>query len=210
MKYLCLLIAMLLAAATAMAKAPPEAATDQAEVFSHPLKADNREAFHEVEARLTRQADLKGKFTLTRHIKLLSNPLHSSGNFRLSHRNGLYWQQQDPFEATLTLNQNKLTQQLKDQPRTVITRDKQPMIFTFTHIFLSVLQGHRDTIKQNFKRYFTGSPEHWQIGLRPRHAPLNKAIASIILKGDHYLRTVVLRETRGNSMVIHFHDIESL
>ena len=179
-------------------------------IFDHPVTAQNTPELEKVQQMLSVADNLKGDFTQTRHIALLSAPLISSGNFVISKTTGLTWDQLKPFASSLQVTDTKLIQKMGDNPPTTITKEQQPIVFSFTSIFLSIFKGDTAKVKQYFNIYFMGDTVHWEIALKPNSSPLNKAIASIELSGGEYIQTVSINEVKKNKMVIEFANIQPL
>ncbi len=179
-------------------------------IFDYPVTAQNGPELEKVQKMLSATDNLKGDFTQTRHIALLSSPLISSGNFIISKASELTWDQLKPFISSLKVTDTKLIQKMGDNPPTVITKEQQPIVFSFTSIFLSIFKGDTVKVKQYFDIYFTGDTTHWEIALKPNSSPLNKAIASIELSGGKYIQTVTINEVKKNTMVIEFSNIQPL
>lgn len=170
--------------------------------------SSNQKELHQVQKMLSNVNKLSGKFKQTQKIQLLSTPLISSGHFILSKTDGLKWHQTNPFKSNLTLTTSKIEQQLADNPPTIITKEQQPIVFSFTNIFLSVFNGDTKTITEHFAISFTGNTTKWNILLKPIGAPLNKAIASIELSGSKYINFITINEARNNKMVIQLYNIK--
>ncbi len=179
-------------------------------VFDHPLNQSNQNMFDQVQKLLSDNTNLKGEFEQVRHIKILSSPLTSSGNFSISQKTGLHWNQTHPFESTLTVTDAEIIQTMQNSPPTILTKEKQPIVFSFTKIFLSVFKGNTPALKNYFDIYFLGDTQHWEIALKPKSSPLDKAIADIELEGGKYVHTVIINETRGNQLDIKFLNIEPI
>ncbi|NNM60137.1 MAG: outer membrane lipoprotein carrier protein LolA [Legionellales bacterium] len=140
-------------------------------------------------------------------MKLLSEPLVSSGTFILSKKKGLNWQQNEPFKSSLRVTSTRLEQSMMDNPPTVITKKDQPVIFAFSDIFLSVFQGDKKQVAQYFNLYFSGDVKKWQIALTPKTTPFNKAIKHIELSGGQYITSIEIDETQENNMIINLSNI---
>ncbi|MFT6834417.1 MAG: hypothetical protein ACJA0H_000445 [Francisellaceae bacterium] len=181
---------------------------DDNNIFSHPLSSVNQKDFNVVQKLLASSSNLKGNFQQTRYIKLLSSPLTSSGTFSISQTGGLTWNQTQPFSSKLTVTDNKIEQQMQDAPPTIMTKEKQPIIFSFTKIFLSIFEGNTKVLETYFNVYFNGNSENWQIALKPKNSPLDKAFTSIKLQGKRYLSSVTINEVKGNKLVIKFTNVK--
>lgn len=177
-------------------------------LYDHPLQNLNQPDFQAVEQQLSQPNALTGKFKQVRSVQGLTQPLISSGTFSLSKQSGLLWQQTQPFASTLSLTQSKIEQKMLDNPPTIITQKEQPIVFSFTRIFLSVFQGDIAQIQQHFKVYFTGTAKDWRIALIPKEAPLNKAILRIELQGTDTISSILIEDTQKNTTAIRFSDIQ--
>lgn len=177
-------------------------------IYNHPLTNIDQPDFKQVQTQLSAATAITGNFTQRRDIKILSKPLLSSGHFSLSQAQGLVWRQTQPFASTLRVTANKIQQTILNNPPTVITRKEQPLVFTVSSVFLSVFQGDISQIQQYFNVYFTGNTEQWQIALKPKAAPLNKAIKSVELAGGRYISSIVLKEAQQNKMTINLTDVK--
>ena len=103
-----------------------------------------------VTAKLSEPDVLRGRYTQTRQIALLSRPLESSGQFLLSDR-GLHWQQEEPFMTVLIADGERLVQRLADGPAISMDASDQPMILSFSRIFLSLFRGDRRCVGRSFR-----------------------------------------------------------
>lgn len=173
--------------------------------YSAPL-SDNPN-FVAVEKMLMQNTDVSGKFTQSRQMQGLERPLLSSGTFVLSQSQGLVWKQEKPFASTLTVTQNRLEQQIMDHPPTVITKEQQPIVFGFTQVFMSVLQGNTQAVEQYFNLNFSGSPQAWELVLTPKGSPLDKAIEAITLNGSKTIDFIEVKDAQGNVMEITLSDV---
>lgn len=168
----------------------------------------DQHAFIAVQQQLAQAKSLHGKFTQKRVIKVLSKPLLSSGHFSLSQKQGLKWIQEKPFPSTLTLSSSRLTQRIGNNPPMVLTKAKQPIVFSFSKIFLSVFKGDKTGLNQSFKIAFTGTPQHWNMTLTPKSSPLNKAVKSIKLSGGKIIKQIIVDNVKHDQLIIKFSDVK--
>lgn len=169
--------------------------------------AINNKNFTLVQQRLSNVKTISGDFIQTRHIAILSEPLISKGTFVLSKQNGLKWIQTTPFPSRLELTNTKLVEKMGDNPESTITKDKQPIIFAFTNVFLSIFKGNTKSLIQYFSVQFKGNPKQWTMTLTPKGSPLNKAIVSFKLYGSKCVNKVVIKEVKNNMQTIQFNNI---
>lgn len=172
-----------------------------------PITATNQERFQQVQTMLAKADNLSGKFKQTQKIALLSKPLISTGKFTLSKSNGLQWKQITPFQSKFIVTPNKIEQQIENNPPTIITKEQQPIVFSFTNIFLSVFNGDTKTITNYFAITFAGDTSKWCIALQPIGAPLNKAINSIELAGSNYVNSIVINDAKNNQIIMRLSNV---
>ena len=161
-----------------------------------------------VQTSLSKHNQISGNFKQIRNMALLSSPLISTGNFVLSKKHGLKWYQTTPFKSTLIVTPTKIEQKIGDNPATIITKDQQPIVFSFTNIFLSVFKGNTKAMQDYFKIDFTGNIKAWKITLTPIASPLNKAIVSIEMSGGKYINSITINEAQNNQMIIKLFNIK--
>lgn len=185
-------------------------ASSYASIYSHPLNESNQATFNQVQAQLSKADTLSGNFKQIRNMHLLSQPLTSTGHFILSKKEGLKWYQTTPFESMLIVTDNKIEQTITNTPTTIITKKEQPIVFSFTHIFLSIFNGDTKGIKDYFDIYFTGNTKQWKIALKPTSELLQKAIESIEMSGGKTINTITINEAKQNQMIMSFSNVKAV
>ena len=158
----------------------------------------------QLQTKLAQHKVVRGDFTQTRTMQMFDAPLESNGQFLLSEQQGLWWQQTQPFPVSLVLTQDKLSQKMADQPAQILDKKDNPMVFYFSHIFLSLFQGDTNTLTDQFTLDLSSNPDNWTLLLTPKNAPLNKVFASITIQGSDYIDSVLLKEVRGDQSEIDF------
>ena len=120
-----------------------------------------------VAERLSRHGILRGRYTHTRQIAVLSRPLESSGRFLISGR-GLQWQQEKPFENVIVADGKRVAERMADGPVKIIDGSRQPMVVAISKIFLDMFRGQHSNLEDNFAIRFEQESEAWEIGLMPQ------------------------------------------
>lgn len=170
---------------------------------------DSGHTFETVVAGLAEAGVVRGNFTQTRKIELLSRPLESSGKFILSDL-GLYWQQTQPFVSVLIADGERLIQRLVGGPATNIDAAGNPMVLPFSRIFLSIFEGSEEELRSNFEIRFTSEGDGWEMSLTPVTYPLSEAIETIILQGREYIDSIAIINRSSDEMTIRFSDVQTL
>ncbi|PSW22875.1 outer membrane lipoprotein carrier protein LolA [Photobacterium swingsii] len=157
-----------------------------------------------LQQQLAEHSLVRGNFTQTRTMEMFSQPLVSQGQFLLTQQQGLLWQQTAPFPVKLTLTADKLSQQFGDQPAQVMSASDNPMVFYFSHVFLSLFKGDTSQLMEQFDLTLSEQDNEWQLVLVPTSAPLNAVFRNITIRGDQHINQLRLNEVRGDNTQIDF------
>lgn len=144
-----------------------------------------------VTERLASPTVLRGLYSQTKKVAVLSRPLESSGRFILSDR-GLYWQQEKPFNWVLIADGERLAQQMADGPLTQIDGSRLPMVLSFSKIFLNLFRGEHADLETHFSIEFEAQTDTWEIGLTPTGELLSAAIHEINLEGRKHIDRITV------------------
>lgn len=159
----------------------------------------------QVQQQLASHTIVRGEFTQTRHMQMFDAPLTSQGQFLLSREHGLWWQQSTPFPTSLVLTQDTLSQQVGSQPAQVMKVNDNPMVFYFSHVFLSLFKGDTSQLTEQFTLDFQSTnSSSWTLALTPKSAPLNKVFSHITIQGQSDINHIELMEIRGDRTEIEF------
>ncbi|MGF1728713.1 LolA family protein [Photobacterium kasasachensis] len=159
----------------------------------------------ELQQTLSSQPLVRGDFAQTRKMEMFDAPLTSQGHFLLAEQHGLLWQQAMPFPVSLVLTKDKLSQQFGDQAAQVMSASDNPMVFYFSHIFLSLFKGDTRQLTEQFNLTLSDkSNGRWQLLLTPKAAPLNAVFKAIALDGKTFIDHLILTEVRGDQTTITF------
>lgn len=164
--------------------------------------------FDQLQQQLATQKVVRGNFTQSKKLQIFNDPLISNGSFLLSHQQGLIWSQNNPFPVSLVLAKDKLRQQFSGQPAEIIEASDNPMVFYFSHLFLSLFKGDLASLENQFSMSLTGDLENsWSLHLKPKGSPLDKVFNTIDIKGRKQITNLTLIELNGDSSTIEFSDI---
>nr|WP_245905410.1 outer membrane lipoprotein carrier protein LolA [Photobacterium lipolyticum] len=163
-----------------------------------------------LQQQLSNQPIVRGDFEQSRKMEMFNQPLTSQGKFLLAEKQGLLWQQTTPFPVSLILTKDKLSQQFADQPAQVVSASENPMVFYFSHVFLSLFKGDTSQLTDQFDMVLTDNTKttakesQWQLVLTPKSAPLNAILKTITINGQDYINHLTLTEIRGDITDITF------
>ena len=159
---------------------------------------------HDLQVKLTEHKLLRGEFSQEKKMKMFKAPLLSSGAFLLAEKEGLIWYQQKPFSVSLILAKDKLSQQFSGKEAQIIEAKANPMVFYFSHLFLSLFKGDVNALKAQFEVSLSGSEKVWTLKLIPKSAPLNSVFSDISITGSDYINQLRLSELSGDISTITF------
>ncbi len=142
---------------------------------------------------------VRGEFVQEKHLRSLSMPLSSHGQFVLSKQHGLLWKVQKPFMQTYRIDQqgvSLLTEKgWQNQPgQSVAARQSQ--------LFLAVLQGDQGALEADFNLQLQGTAEQWQLQLLPKAVFLQQIFKVIEIHGGALVERIELHETQGDHTVM--------
>jgi len=163
----------------------------------------------DIEQKLTPHKLLRGQFIQTKTMQMFNQPLLSTGHFLLARQQGLIWAQVQPFPVSLVLVKGKLSQQFAGQPAEVILAKDNPMVFYFSHLFLSLFKGDVAALTEQFLITVSENKHNWQLLLTPKSAPLNKIFANISIEGTEFIERLQLTELNGDISLIEFNEQHS-
>ncbi len=178
--------------------APPASADETAPTFA------------DIASQLAAPAVLRGNFKQSREIRLLSNPLQSTGRFILSDL-GLYWEQVTPLSSIMIADDERLLQSVGDGPLQSIDVARNPLALTFSQSFLSIFEGDEAQLRENFDVQFSAGSEAetWAMTLTPITYPMSEAIESINLDGREYIETLRVTSRTSETTTITFSELQT-
>lgn len=164
--------------------------------------------FDQLQQQLATQKVVRGDFTQSKKLQIFNDPLISNGSFLLSHQQGLIWNQNNPFPVSIVLAKDKLRQQFSGQSAEIIEASDNPMVFYFSHLFLSLFKGDLASLDNQFSMSLTGNLESsWSLHLKPKGSPLNNVFNTIDIQGRKQITNLTLIELNGDSSTIEFSNI---
>ena len=151
---------------------------------------------------------LYGRFSQTRKLKDLAQPLKSDGTFVLAPGKGLIWRLEHPVQMTTVISPAGIRQIVGDNEVQRIDTAKVPVIAHFYYAMNGALLGEWSTLKKDFTINSTGDKHAWRIVLTPLRStdPLVAAFASIVITGGRMVDGVYITRVNGDSEEIRFFD----
>ncbi|QIR13299.1 outer membrane lipoprotein carrier protein LolA [Shewanella aestuarii] len=149
----------------------------------------------------------QGKFIQTRYLAVLKKPLKSMGEFSFHPSIGMLWQQKTPFETTMVMQQNKISQfdsKGELQQQTQSEQSDNPLASQIPALLQAMLSGDLLTLQQDFNLYYDNQETEienpsWSLGLVAKDDYLRQALGYLVIQGNIQInRILMLRELPSN------------
>ncbi|TVL09800.1 hypothetical protein AYI82_07825 [Shewanella algae] len=194
-------------AAEAKGKIRPEAqAFDK--LFANPA---TEQALQQLSTKMALSDSSRGQFKQVRWLKVLKQPLRSSGEFLFQRELGMLWQQQTPFGNLLLLKQGELIQQDSQGKLSVTKADAGPPAVAemLPRMMQSLLSGNIQALSQGFELYLLNDQAgHWQLGLKAKEQTMAALLPQIVLEGNQDLESLTLLAKNGDISQIFFSELD--
>ena len=154
----------------------------------------------DITAQLRAQPATAGRFTQTRHLRGMSQPLTADGTFALDGET-LYWTLEKPFASRLRITAAGVSQwQDGDWHSTgnAALNDAQ------TRLFLAFLRADSATLGEYFDIGASGDATAWTLHLSPKTALMRQIFRRIDIYGGAYAARVILEEAQGDRSELFF------
>ncbi len=146
----------------------------------------------------------KAKFVEQKYLRILSEPLESSGTLFYIAPYRLEKYTERPNLESLVVDRDKLTI-VSDQGRrrrTLVLQDY-PQIWAFVESIRATLAGDLPSLRRFYDVDLEGNAEAWQLLLRPSDPKTREMVQSIRIDGrKNSLRSIEIREADGDRSVM--------
>ncbi|NLD14192.1 MAG: outer membrane lipoprotein carrier protein LolA [Gammaproteobacteria bacterium] len=148
---------------------------------------------------------LRGDFVQEKHLRGLPQPLRSHGRFVLS-ADGLLWDLDKPLPRRyrISLQGVALLQDGRWQ-----VQGNQDAAARQSRLFLSVLQGDQQGLREEFDLQVQGSEDDWLLSLLPKSLLLKQIFQRIEVRGGQHVHSIELLESQGDRTLMQMQDIRS-
>ncbi len=134
---------------------------------------------------LAQVKESRASFTEQKFLKILKQPLESSGTLLYQSPDHLEKHTLVPKVESLVLHQGELTIDIKARniKRTLVLQDY-PAAWAFVESIRSTLAGDLPTLERFFKIELEGNSAAWKIKLLPIESKTRKMVSEIVLSGN--------------------------
>ena len=139
----------------------------------------------DVSKKMPEMHSIKCKFKQEKHIKNISKPLVSSGDFEYRENKGVYFHTKYPIES-----------------KTDYTSEGYKRI---NDIVKAISNKKYSKLENEFNFYHTGNADNWVLGMKPKKtSDSNNYISSITIQGSSYIQKININQANGNETIIWF------
>jgi hypothetical protein len=153
--------------------------------------------FADVQATLSKAPLVSGSFTQDKSVKGFKKPLKSSGDFEVMRGQRIVWHTKAPFDSTLIVTPESLTQTSAAGPSVRVSASEQPGVTMLTRVLLGVVSGDLGPLESNWTATGVVEQGRFSIQLIPKNDALKKVISELSLTGDTFVRTVRIKDGGG-------------
>ncbi|MGG7093304.1 LolA family protein [Shewanella indica] len=174
-------------------------------------KAATEQALQQLSTKMALSDSSRGQFEQVRWLRVLKQPLRSSGEFMFQRELGMLWQQQTPFGNLLLLKQGELIQQDSQGKLSVTKADAGPAAVAemLPRMMQSLLSGDIQALSQGFELYLLNDQAgHWQLGLKAKEQTMAALLPQMVLEGNQDLESLTLLAKNGDISQIFFSELD--
>ena len=165
-------------------------------------------SFNQLKAITTVSGNLQGSFTQDKYLNALDATLTSTGKFSYLRKVSVRWETLEPIQSEFLMTPNEVISRQGEQELFRMNTRDNPVISTLNKIFFSVLTAEWENLAQYFQiSDATIEKESWQVELLPLDSSIQQVVQRVELKGDVFLREIILHEKDGNRTTIRFSDL---
>ncbi len=153
-------------------------------------------------AQMEPYAVVRAEFTQTRQMAALKRPLVTRGQLVYSRRDGVLWQIEQPVKTSYVLGEDRIVEISGDGVRRERAARDVPGLAQVGRVFRAMLGANTVALREYFDASARGDLTHWEIDLKPRQAALSQFMAGMHLAGGHFVESIRMEETGGDSTLI--------
>lgn len=135
-------------------------------------------------------ADQQGQFVQEKHLKVLSQPFVTKGNYHYQQNLGLIWHTQQPVDNEINITTEGVSERQPDGQYKTLSNNSQ-----FSELLLALFSGEQQKLEQQF----TLQRHENTLTLIPKSEQIARVILKITLLLDEgEIQQIVLHEPEGN------------
>ena len=163
----------------------------------------------EIQSMLTKPKVLCGHFDQSKQLTGLKKPMVSNGRFCVVADKGVLWRTLQPFPNTMRLTRDEIVHLQGDRVAMRLDAKQEPAVRMINSVLFALLGGDLGQIEKWFEVDGAIHDNSWSVTLKAREPALAKAISSVALNGDAYVKNITISETSGDRTRIVFSKIQT-
>lgn len=167
------------------------------------VAADNLDL---VRQRIAKVAVLRGSFEQQKQVAGFKNPLRSQGKFLLARDKGVVWTTLKPFPSETVITRERIFS-FDETGKHSVQADarQQPALRQVNAMMFALMAGDVKALAARFDIDAQALANNaWTLALKPKSAAMAKSFSRIELRGDRYVREVVIVEGAGDRTTLKF------
>lgn len=159
-----------------------------------------------VRQRIAKVAVLRGGFEQEKQVTGFKNPLRSQGKFLLARDKGVVWTTLKPFPSEMVITRERILSFDGAGKRSVqADARQQPALRQVNAMMFALMAGDVKALTSRFDIDAQALANNaWTLALKPKSAAMAKSFSRIELRGDRYVREVVIVEGAGDRTTLKF------
>lgn len=135
-------------------------------------------------------SEQQGQFVQEKHLKVLSQPFVTKGNYHYQQKLGLVWHTQQPIESEIRITTEGVSERQPDGHFKTLTSNSQ-----FSELLLALFSGEQGSLRQQFEI----QQQENELTLTPKAKQITRVIVKItLLLEANKIQQIVLYEPEGN------------
>ena len=144
----------------------------------------------------------QARFTERKYLKVLKQPLQSSGTLTYVAPDRLEKRTLKPKPEALIIDGKTLTVETAQGKRHMLKLQDYPVLWAFVESIRATLGGDVATLERFYKVELEGNPGRWQLFLAPRERSMSQVISQIRIGGaGARLELIEVQEAKGDRTV---------
>jgi Outer membrane lipoprotein carrier protein LolA-like len=155
---------------------------------------------------LTPGQTLYGEFVQEQHLKGLTAPLKTEGDFVVAPGVGIIWRSKQPVQSATVITAAGMRRTVNGNEVQRIASAKIPAFAHLYELIDRAMKGDWSAMEKDFALEYTGDRQAWRIVMTPLKSqdPLASRLTSVVLMGDGRIDSVDINRANGDSEHVAF------
>lgn len=173
-------------------------------LLSLPAISAEPDTLAQISAQMEQHPVVRAEFVQSKQMSVLKRPLVTSGHLVFSRRHGVLWQIEQPYRMSYVLGEERIIEIAADGTRRERGLRDVPGLAEVGRVVRAMLGTNTVVLRELFEVSVQGSPEKWNIDLKPRQSQVAQFISGLHLAGGRFVESIRIGETSGDTTQIRF------